>query len=140
MRYVDDATGYTYDTDAEGRVKLISGRLVDEDGVRNTYQQRVAGGLHRLSTDDGGHFIATVFRGPGERINLAPMDFNLNRGAWKAMENTWSEALQVGKHVEVTIDVAYAEGTRRPVHFTVKYTISGAMPVRRRFKNAPGGT
>lgn len=112
---------------------------MNEDGDRNSYQQRRAGGRDRLPTDDGGHFIATVFRGPGERINLAPMDFNLNRGAWKAMENTWSEALQNGKQVEITIDVSYAEGTRRPAYFIVKYTVSGSMPVRRRFKNAPGG-
>jgi filamentous hemagglutinin len=138
-RYIDDATGYSYDTDAEGRVTAIRGTLIAKTGDRNAYQQRVAGGTDRLSTDDGGHFIATVFKGPGERINLALMDFNLNRGAWKAMENRWTEALKTGKQVEVTIDVTYAEGSRRPTYYVVKYTISGSMPVRRRFKNSPGG-
>ncbi len=35
-----------------------------------------------------GHLIASVFNGPGERLNLLPMNGNLNKGAWKAMENS----------------------------------------------------
>jgi filamentous hemagglutinin len=80
-----------------------------------------------------------VFRGPGERINLAPMDFNLNRGAWKIMENEWSAALRAGKEVRVVIDVKYPPGSQRPDRFIVKYQIGDDPPEREIFKNAPGG-
>jgi filamentous hemagglutinin len=120
-------------------VSTIRGTLVKREGDRNAYQQRVAGGKDRLATDDGGHFLATIFRGAGERINLAPMDVNLNRGAWKAMENEWSAALQRGEEVKVSIDVKYPEGSTRPSRFIVKYQIGTAPPERQIFKNAPGG-
>jgi hypothetical protein len=138
-RYVDRQTGYAYTTDGQGRVAEVDGKLVDQPGERNGYQQAHAGGADRLPTDDGGHLIATIFRGPGERINLVPMDSNLNRGAWKAMENSWSGALASGKQVEVKIDVVYGQNGVRPTRFDVSYQIEGQAPVTRTFKNAPGG-
>ncbi|HDX5555830.1 TPA: DNA/RNA non-specific endonuclease, partial [Escherichia coli] len=53
--------------------------------------------------DEGGHLIASIFNGPGEKLNLLPMDGNLNKGAWKSMENTWAKALSEGKDVKVNI-------------------------------------
>lgn len=137
--YRETKTGYEYRTDDRGRVVRAHGQLVDGLGERNSYQQRVAGRPNRLSTDDGGHFFATVFRGPGEAINLAPMDANLNRGAWKSMENSWRDALRAGKQVSVAIDVKYGDEGNRPSRFTVEYQIEGADRMRRMFKNRPGG-
>lgn len=56
-----------------------------------------------LSNDEGGHLIASIFDGPGERLNLVPMDTNLNRGEWKKIENVWASALKDGKTVNVRI-------------------------------------
>lgn len=120
-------------------MKRVTGTLTDEVGDRNSYQQRTVGGADRLSSDDGGHYLATIFRGPGERINLTPMDSNLNRGAWKALENRWAQALRRGEEVRVVIDVNYAPEGVRPVRFVVSYKIGDDKPRRRIFKNAPGG-
>ncbi|WP_164484505.1 DNA/RNA non-specific endonuclease [Pseudomonas sp. R3-52-08] len=38
--------------------------------------------------------IASIFNGPGERLNLLPMNGNLNKGTWKSMENTWRPHLR----------------------------------------------
>ncbi|XTZ37853.1 DNA/RNA non-specific endonuclease [Salmonella enterica] len=43
------------------------------------------------------HLIASILNGPGEKLNLVPMDGNLNKGAWKQMENIWVKALSEGK-------------------------------------------
>ncbi|WP_259586451.1 DNA/RNA non-specific endonuclease [Shewanella baltica] len=51
-----------------------------------------------LDNDEGGHLIASNFDGPGEQINYAAMDGNLNKGAWKAMENKWAEAIKEKLH------------------------------------------
>jgi len=61
-----------------------------------------------LTDDEGGHLIASIFKGPGEQINYTAMDGNLNKGAWKRMENKWAEAFDVtyfidGKKKSVTL-------------------------------------
>ena len=75
--------GYTYTTDSQGRVASCEGSLQLGDGKRNNYAQRVVGGNDRLDDDDGGHLIATIFKGSGNMDNLVPMNSNLNRGEWK---------------------------------------------------------
>lgn len=76
---------------------------------RNKYQQCVAGKC-RVDGDEGGHLIASIFNGPGERLNLLPMNGNLNKGAWKVMENTWARELREGKDVKVSIRPSYIGG------------------------------
>ena len=46
------------------------------DGKRNNYAQRVVGGNDRLDDDDGGHLVATIFKGSGNMDNLVPMNSN----------------------------------------------------------------
>jgi filamentous hemagglutinin len=105
---------------------------------RNTYQQCVAGKCG-IDGDEGGHLIASIFEGPGEKLNLLPMNGNLNKGAWKTMENEWSSALKEGKSVSVKIEPVYSGGNVRPDRFLVQYSIDGGRPVSIDFKNSPGG-
>ncbi|OPD72367.1 hypothetical protein AO903_33800 [Pseudomonas aeruginosa] len=105
---------------------------------RNTYQQCIAGKCG-VSGDEGGHLIASIFNGPGEKLNLLPMNGNLNKGAWKSMENTWSSALKQGQMVSVKIEPVYSGSSVRPDRFTVRYSIDGGRPVIVDFKNSPGG-
>lgn len=77
--------------------------------------------------------------GPGEKLNIVPMDANLNRGAWKQMENTWANALKDGQQVKVTIEPTYSGVSVRPDGFNISYTIGGGRPVEQFFKNSPGG-
>jgi len=105
---------------------------------RNTYQQCKAGKCGN-SGDEGGHLLASIFGGPGEKINIVPMDGNLNKGAWKKMENTWANALKDGKKVDVNIQPIYSGSSTRPDRFIVKYSIDNGRPVNIDFKNTPGG-
>ncbi|CAQ85451.1 conserved hypothetical protein [Photorhabdus asymbiotica] len=105
---------------------------------RNTYQQCKAGKCGNTG-DEGGHLIASIFNGPGEKINIVPMDGNLNKGAWKQMENTWEKALKDGKQVDVKIEPIYSGNNIRPDRLNVQYSINGERPVIVDFKNVPGG-
>ncbi|CNL95780.1 DNA/RNA non-specific endonuclease [Yersinia aleksiciae] len=67
------------------------------------------------------------------------MDGNLNKGAWKQMENTWANALKDGKQVNVKIEPVYSGDSVRPESFNVIYTINGGRPKEQAFINAPGG-
>jgi len=134
---------YTYKTDELGRVKGVSGKLDLSKVDRNTYQQGKAGKLDGikdgLTDDEGGHLIASIFKGPGEQINYAAMDGNLNKGAWKRMENNWAKALKGDppKKVEVNIRAFYDGENKRPSKFIVDYMIDDE-PFKSTFKNKSG--
>ncbi len=133
---------HLYETDDAGRVSRVSGKLDLNTRDRNTYQQvksaKEAGIKDGLSDDDGGHLIASIFDGPGEQINYAPMNSNLNRGAWKRMENKWADALKEGKDVKVDIQPVYDGASKRPEAFEVQYWIDGKLH-EAAFENIPGG-
>ncbi|HHU4002173.1 TPA: contact-dependent inhibition effector tRNA nuclease [Escherichia coli] len=128
----------TFQTDALGRTSSVEGILVASKSDRNTYQQCKAGKCGS-SGDEGGHLIASIFNGPGEKLNLVPMDGNLNKGVWKQMENTWANALKDGKQVNVKIEPVYTGENKRPDSFSVTYSIDGGRPVIKDISNAPGG-
>lgn len=130
--------GYRYATDARGRVTSVEGRLDLQTAERNGYQQSVAGRADRLPNDQGGHLIASIFNGPGDRLNLVPMNGNLNTSRWKAMENGLASALREGRNVEVKIDVLYASTGGRPLAFRVEQRIDGEV-TRQTFRNQAGG-
>lgn len=83
--------------------------------------------------------LASIFDGPGEKLNLVPMDANLNKGAWKKMENSWAKALEDGKPVKVKINPIYTGDSNRPSSFEIKCTIGNERPVVTGFKNVSGG-
>ncbi|WP_181949606.1 DNA/RNA non-specific endonuclease, partial [Yersinia aleksiciae] len=128
----------TYQTDDLGRVNAVEADLLSAVKDRNTYQQCKAGKCG-LDGDEGGHLIASIFDGPGEKLNLVPMDGNLNKGAWKQMENTWANALKDGKQVNVKIEPVYSGDSVRPESFKVRYSIDGGRPTSIDFENAPKG-
>ncbi|MBB2802809.1 DNA/RNA non-specific endonuclease, partial [Xanthomonas arboricola] len=105
-----------YRTDSDGRVDYVEANLSLVSKDRNGYQQCKAGNCG-LPDDEGGHLIASIFDGPGERLNLVPMNANLNKGAWKSMENEWANALKNGKSVKVKIEPIYSGSAIRPDSF-----------------------
>ena len=123
--------GYLYETDDIGRIVKVSGKLKLEKADRNKYQQSKAGeenGIKDgLADDEGGHLIASLFKGAGEQINYAAMDGNFNKGHWKKMENRWAKALKSKppKEVEVNISPIYEGNSKRPSKFEVEYFIDG---------------
>ncbi|MCE5287479.1 MAG: hemagglutinin repeat-containing protein [Pelosinus sp.] len=117
--------GYKYNTDSNGRISSVEANLESGIADRNNYAQRTVGGADRLPTDDGGHLIASIFKGSGNIDNLVPMDATLNRSEYKTLENTWRSALQEGKEVNVKINPMYEGNSVRPSEFKINYTIDG---------------
>lgn len=113
---------YRFETDGRGRTVLIGGYLQNEKGDRNLKLQGEAG-KHGEQNDEGGHLIATRFNGPTDSFNLVPQNRNLNRSAWKKMENDWHNTLDNGGTVEVAISPVYMDNSVRPFGFDVLYCI-----------------
>lgn len=90
--------------------------------------------------DEGGHLIASIFSGPGEKLNIVPMNGNLNKGEWKKLENEWARALGENKTVQVSIQPIYNNATKHPDEFTIMYQIEGGRQRTLQIKNTPGGT
>ncbi|WCN36415.1 DNA/RNA non-specific endonuclease [Aneurinibacillus uraniidurans] len=138
VEYTTEA-GHTYKTDSNGRIISCEGKLKLEESKRNNHAQKVAGRNDRLADDDGGHLIATRFKGSGGLDNMVPMNSNLNRGEWKKLENKWAQALDQKKSVEVKITPRYQGNSQRPVSFDIKYKIGDGKWKLKEFKNKPGG-
>ena len=130
--------GYTYSIEIR-RVTRIEGKLMSNLAQgRNASAQLQAGGADRLETDEGGHFVARRFDGPTDALNHFAQDENFNRGAYKALENTWQRALDAGSSVTIDISPSYTGNSMRPVSITVIYRINDA-PIVKVFSNRPGG-
>lgn len=111
--------GHTYITDAAGRVKTVEGKLDLTKMDRNSYQQCKVGHCGNPG-DDGGHLIASSLGGAGDKINMVPQAAQLNRGDWKAMENSLRKDLEAGKSVSVRNEVTYSQSDSiRPSEFKV---------------------
>lgn len=132
--------GYRYATDAKGRVTSVEGKLDLKTAERNGYQQQVSGRADRLADDQGGHLIASIFNGPGDRLNLVPMNGNLNTSDWKRVENRMADALRDGKSVEARVEVVYKDAGDRPSHFAISYSVDGGRAKRVEFENVAGGS
>ncbi|AST94451.1 hypothetical protein BC6307_21315 [Sutcliffiella cohnii] len=117
--------GYHYKTDSEGRITNVEATLQLGKADRNNYAQRTVGREDRLPNDDGGHLIASIFKGSGEIDNLVPMNAALNRKEYKVLETSWKKALQAGKEVTVKVKPIYEANSSRPTEFKVSYTIDG---------------
>lgn len=106
---------YSYIRDEYG--KSAFGSLELEKGTRDPKAQSNVGGEYRTERDDGGHLIGTRFKGdPGER-NLEAQDRNLNRGAYKRMENDWAQSLEDGNKVFVNVESYRSNESERPDAF-----------------------
>ena len=105
--------------------------------------QRKVGGDARLDTDDGGHIIGHRFMSDQGLKNLFPQDANLNRGAYKSMENEWEDWTKEGYEVKLTVRLD-PTGSDRPDNIIAEYQVfdktSGDMVFKRdhRFDNQRG--
>lgn len=128
----------TYETDSLGRIVKVTfqeltlrermGRLP----IVNTLQE-IGRGFQKAG-DDRGHLIGDRFNGDNSLANIVPMDKELNQGAYKAMEDTWAEAIQKGGSVSGTIELVYKGSSFRPESLRVVYSIGKKM-VTRLFSN-----
>lgn len=112
------------------------------EAKHNQYAQSKAGKPDRLTDDDGGHLIATQFKGSGQFDNIVPMNPQINRsgGRWYEMEQEWAKALkeEPPKRVNVNIESLYKGDSLRPTKFIIEYTIGNKTKFVT-IKNQAGG-
>jgi filamentous hemagglutinin len=129
--------GHAYTTDTLGRVTKAEGLLDVAKADRNNWQQAAAG--HAGGDGyDGGHLIATLFGGAGEKINLVPQLATVNRGEFRVMEGEWAMAVLEGKTVKVEVVPLYAGANKTPTEIVARWWIDG-VPAQKRFPNSSGG-
>ena len=124
---------HIYHTDGQGRVDKVEGQLSLGKMPRNRSQQVSVGKSVNATGDEGGHLIASILGGAGDRINMVPQAQRLNRSDWKKMENELARELKAGKSVSVKIDIDYPLGNSvRPNRFLVTATLifNGKKEVR----------
>lgn len=118
---------YVYETDSLGRIVRVTfeqlelksrkGRLPIVDSL-----QKIAHGFQKPG-DDRGHLLADRFKGDNSVANIVAMNSELNQGAYKAMEESWAEAIANGEIVSGTIELVYSGQSFRPDSLEVVYTI-----------------
>lgn len=128
----------TFELDGAGRTRVAEGTLGTMNNGRSKRLQVEAGKPDRRETDDGGHFIAPRFGGPKAAYNHFAQDANFNRGAFRAIEDSWADAQRRGGDVRVRIDVEHAGDSRRPEGIVVQWEMDGRRG-RQKFKNEAGG-
>lgn len=122
---------FRYETDDHGRVVKATAILetIDLEHPRSEHAQKTLSG--KLPGDDAGHLFARIFKGPGQKVNLSPMEsLGVNRGEYGRLERLWREKIEAGERVEVEVRLVYAEpGDRRPATFRVRhrYTVGGEL-------------
>ncbi|MED1938403.1 ribonuclease YeeF family protein [Bacillus subtilis] len=136
--------GYTYTTDNYGRITSVKADLQLGEAKRNQYAQTNAGKPQdRKPDDDGGHLIATQFKGSGQFDNIVPMNSQINRsgGKWYEMEQEWAKALkeEPPETVSVQIENVYQGDSLRPTLFKVKYKVGDGRYKNMTIRNQAGG-
>jgi DNA/RNA non-specific endonuclease len=129
--------GHSYVTDGAGRVTRAEGLLDMSKADRNTWQQAAAGHAGGEGYD-GGHLIATLFGGAGEKINLVPQLSTVNRGEFRVMEGEWAKAVLEGKKVTVEVTPIYSGSAKTPTEIVARWWIDG-VPSQKRYPNTTGG-
>ncbi|WP_338635026.1 DNA/RNA non-specific endonuclease [Spirobacillus cienkowskii] len=130
-----------YQTDELGRVFDKKSELTYENWQkrgRNGHQQRNAGKLGEKD-DHGSHLLAHMLGGPGEKINLVPMNKELNGREWLKMEMELNNALKDNKKINFHVKIEYEGNSKRPKRFEVEYKIDGGKAIEHSWNNTPGG-
>lgn len=122
--------GITYETDELGRiVKVTFTQLTKKNHARlpieNTMEE-IGRGFQKVG-DDRGHLIGDQFGGDNTLANIVPMNYRLNRGAYKEMETKWAEAIVNGENVSGTIEILYDAASFRPSSFEIAYSIGSKL-------------
>lgn len=124
LRYT--LNGYTYYTDELGRISKVSFddlRLRPEGRSRlyiSDSKEIIGRGFEQIQ-DDRGHLIGDMFDGDNTLANIVSMDYSVNRGEVKAVENAWKKCLENGGHVRGSIELTYSGESFRPDGFKYAY-------------------
>ena len=112
-----DKTGKPISVEA----KLNSTHTGKRSGTEKDLQGTV-GGKARQATDDGGHLVGHRFMSDQGAKNLFPQNANLNRSAYKKMENEWADWTDAGYEVKLKVSL-HPPGSDRPDFIKSKYDV-----------------
>ncbi|WP_394278342.1 DNA/RNA non-specific endonuclease [Microbacterium sp.] len=126
----------THSDPSTGRPVRESGIIREDFGSSTRGDNATAIGHLGRSGDDGGHIGAHRFFGDTPDEGIVPQAANLNRGAWKRMENEWANWTAKGYEVSYDIDV-YPPGAVRPDSFEVTYTVTDPSTGTVAYRNWP---
>ncbi|PZU58602.1 MAG: peptidoglycan-binding protein LysM [Sphingobium sp.] len=135
----ESRNGYDFHIDAIARPRRVFGQLTfGPIAARSRRNQAQAGKPDRLTSDDGGHFIAARFNGPSDSFNHFAQDASFNRGAYRAIEDRWAGELRTQHRVFVDILPIYHGTSKRPYQLTVTWYVDGTR-FRKSFPNEAKG-
>lgn len=133
--------------DEKGRPISVEAKLDSTyNEARSTGEKKLqasVGGEARLDDDDGGHLIGHRFMSDQGVKNLFPQNANLNRGAYKKMENEWADWTAEGFEVKLMVELD-PPGAERPKEVYAEYKVidpkNGELVFKREheFSNASG--
>ena len=115
---------YKYTTDRLGRIDSFYAKKIKitERPVRNHQWREIPG---KTIKDDSGHLIADRLGGSEELKNLVAQNKNVNRGAYKSMENKVFNQAKAGKDVSMRGRVQYRGDSMRPDSIGVNTVADG---------------
>jgi hypothetical protein len=117
----------TWTLDAAGRPIEANATLREvftglKRGSAEVKAQSEAGGAARLATDEGGHIIGHRFVKDQGIGNMFPQNANLNKGAFKKVENELADWVNAGGEVRVKVTLKDA-ANGRPEKIVVSYEV-----------------
>ncbi len=116
----------TWKVDAQGRPVSVEAHLKETagTGARSSAELKAqtTAGKVGLDSDEGGHLIGHRFMDDQGAKNLFPQNANLNRSAYKSMENEWADWLASGKEIKLKIDLD-PPGATRPDKIIAQYDV-----------------
>ncbi len=125
--------GYTYETDAQGRIASVEGALQIKDRkgrLRIKDSLNDIGKGDELPGDDRGHLIGDRFNGSNGLGNMIPQNAVINRVDFRKLENELAKQVKDKRTVNVKIEPMYGGNSRRPDAIVVAYNIDGEENIR----------
>ena len=129
-----ELNGYKYTTDSLGRVvEAVADNLrlnTSERGkISDSLTMDVIGRGYELAGDERAHIFADKLCGSGSLGNMVAMNGNVNKSAYKKVENTLAKALINGNDVQEKIKMIYGRKSYRPDKFVIEYSINDGKKV-----------
>lgn len=113
----------TFHNDENSHVSRVKATLTHDYGGSSRTEAAITAMIRALGfkTDEAGHLIAHRFLPKAGAHNYIPQDMNLNRSAWKTMENEWGDWTKQG--YEVRAELFIDRSNPRPDKIGVRYKV-----------------
>lgn len=137
-KFADNEAVWT--VDEKGRPISVEATLKSVHKIERSKEEVKAqgsvGGASRLEDDEGGHLIGHRFMSDQGLKNLFPQNANLNRSAYKKMENEWAEWIKQGHEIKVKIKLN-PPAAERATDISVHYKVIDSNSGQEIYRNSP---